>query len=67
MGLSFVSALEHLVVIATALSVTWGMTPLVRWAGKKWGIISRSGGRNVHEGEIPRIGGVAIFWDFWRQ
>lgn len=58
------SVLEHVVVIATALAVTWITTPLVRWLGTRWGIVSRAGGRHVHEGSVPRIGGVALFAGF---
>jgi len=59
-----VSVLEHAVVLATALAVTWITTPVVRWLGRRWDITSRAGGRHVHEGSVPRIGGVALFAGF---
>lgn len=55
---------EHLVVVGTALAVTWAVTPLVRIVGQRWGIVSHAGGRHVHTGSIPRIGGVAMFAGF---
>jgi UDP-GlcNAc:undecaprenyl-phosphate GlcNAc-1-phosphate transferase len=55
---------EHFAVIGTALVVTWAFTPLVRLVGRRLGIVSRPGGRHVHQGAIPRIGGVAIFAGF---
>lgn len=55
---------QHFVVIAVALVVTWASTPLVRLAGRRWGIVAHPGGRHVHKGAIPRIGGVAMFVGF---
>ncbi|MDP2299550.1 MAG: MraY family glycosyltransferase [Coriobacteriia bacterium] len=55
---------EHLAVLVTALVVTWAATPLVRLVGLRWGIVSHPGGRHVHQGAIPRIGGVAMFAGF---
>lgn len=54
----------HLVVVGAALGVTLLVTPLVRLVGIRWGIVSHAGGRHVHTGAIPRIGGVAIFAGF---
>lgn len=56
--------LQHLVVILTALGVTLAVTPLVRLVGSRLGIVAHSGGRNVHKGSVPRIGGAAIFTGF---
>ena len=54
----------HLVVIGTALGVTLLVTPIVRLVGVRWGIVSHAGGRHVHSGAIPRIGGAAMFAGF---
>ena len=54
----------HVAVIATALAVTLVATPLVRLVGARWGIVAHSGGRHVHQGAIPRIGGAAMFAGF---
>ena len=51
----------HLAVIGTALVVTLVLTPLARTVGLRWGIVAHPGGRSVHTGAIPRIGGVAMF------
>ena len=56
------SVLEHVVVVATALGVAWAVTPVVRLAGMRWGIVAHSGGRHVHEGAIPRTGGIAMYF-----
>lgn len=47
--------------IALAAAVTVLVTPLVRRLGLRVGAVARPGGRNVHEGLIPRVGGIAIF------
>lgn len=53
--------LRNLAVILTALATTLAVTPLVRLVGERWGIVSKPGGRHVHHGAVPRIGGVAMF------
>ncbi len=52
---------HYALLIAVAASVTLAVTPFVRRLGLVAGAVAKPGGRNVHEGEIPRIGGVAIF------
>lgn len=47
--------------VGVAAVVALLMTPLVSRLGLKYGIVARPGGRNVHEGLVPRIGGVGIF------
>ncbi len=56
--------LQHLIVVAAALVTTWACTPVVRLIGKRLGIVAHSGGRHIHKGAIPRIGGVAMFIGF---
>lgn len=56
--------LQHAIVILTALAVTLGVTPLARLVGSRLGIVSHAGGRHVHTGAVPRIGGIAIFSGF---
>lgn len=53
--------LHYLLLICVAAVVTLVTTPLVRTIGIRTGAVARPGGRNVHEGLIPRIGGIAIF------
>lgn len=58
------SLVPHAVVFGVALLVTLLVTPVARLAGARLGIVSRPGGRNVHQGSIPRVGGVALFVGF---
>ncbi len=55
------SWVEHAIVLAVAAGVTLAMTPVARLVGLRWGIVSHAGGRHVHQGSIPRIGGVGMF------
>ena len=48
--------------IALAVSVT--LTPLVRKLARDVGAIDQPGGRRVHRGAIPRLGGIAIALGF---
>lgn len=57
-------ALQHFIVIAAALAATWACTPLVRLMGTRLGIVAHPGGRHVHKGVVPRIGGIAMFAGF---
>lgn len=59
-----VNLLEHGAVIGAALIVTWAVTPLVRLVGGRLGVVAHAGGRHVHTGSIPRVGGVAMFVGF---
>jgi UDP-GlcNAc:undecaprenyl-phosphate GlcNAc-1-phosphate transferase len=52
---------QHLVVAASALVVVLATTPLARSLGARAGLVSRPGGRHVHERAVPRTGGVALF------
>ncbi len=56
--------LQYGVVIGAALATTLALTPLVRLVGTRWGIVAHPGGRHVHTGVVPRIGGVAMFIGF---
>jgi len=56
-----VSMLPHIAVVATALIVTWAVTPVVRTLAARSGVVAKPGGRNIHQGAIPRLGGVAMF------
>ncbi|TDB38760.1 MAG: undecaprenyl/decaprenyl-phosphate alpha-N-acetylglucosaminyl 1-phosphate transferase [Actinobacteria bacterium] len=55
---------QYAVVALVAALTTLALTPVVRIVGIRWGIVSHPGGRHVHKGVIPRIGGVAMFLGF---
>lgn len=55
------SVRHYLFVIGLAALATLLITPVVRRLGIRWGVVAMPGGRNVHEGLVPRIGGVAIY------
>lgn len=44
-----------------ALALGLILTPLAGWFGRAVGAVDRPGGRRVHDGVIPRTGGLAIF------
>ena len=48
-------------VTAVAAVATLLVTPLVRWIALRFKIVARPGGRNVHEGLVPRIGGLSLY------
>jgi UDP-GlcNAc:undecaprenyl-phosphate GlcNAc-1-phosphate transferase len=56
--------LQYAIVALVAALTTLALTPVVRVIGIRWGIVSHPGGRHVHKGVIPRIGGVAMFIGF---
>lgn len=56
--------LQYGAVIGAALATTVALTPLIRLVGLRWGIVAHPGGRHVHTGVVPRIGGVAMFFGF---
>ena len=47
-----------LMVVAAALTVL--LTPLVRWACLRWGIVPKLRSRDIQSTPIPRLGGIAI-------
>jgi UDP-GlcNAc:undecaprenyl-phosphate/decaprenyl-phosphate GlcNAc-1-phosphate transferase len=53
---------EYVLTLLVAAAVTYLMTPLVRWVAVKVGAVIPVRDRDVHNGLIPRMGGVAIFF-----
>ncbi|MFQ5611006.1 MAG: glycosyltransferase family 4 protein [Anaerolineae bacterium] len=49
---------------ATAFLLTFILTPLTAWLGRRLGWVDRPGGRRSHRGTISRLGGVALFAGF---
>ena len=50
--------------IAVAAAVTFALTPVVRRASLRLGLVDRPDDRKVHTNAVPRLGGVAIFGGF---
>lgn len=55
---------SFLLVFALALAVSAGLTPVAQRLGRWLGIADRPGGRRQHQGEVSRLGGVAMFIGF---
>lgn len=58
------SPTQYVVLILVAAGVTFLLTPYVRDHTVRRGLVDRPGGRKVHEKEISRLGGIAIFGGF---
>ncbi len=55
---------QYALVFITALGLAALLTPLAGRLGRRLGIVDRPGGRRGHKGEVPRLGGVALFVSF---
>ncbi len=55
---------QYLFIFALSLILALVFTPLAGRLGHRLGIVDRPGGRRTHEGQIPRLGGVALFLAF---
>ncbi|MBA4370072.1 MAG: undecaprenyl-phosphate alpha-N-acetylglucosaminyl 1-phosphate transferase [Coriobacteriaceae bacterium] len=55
---------QYALLLGIAGAVTLLLTPAVRVLARRVGAVAVPGGRHVHEGEIPRFGGVAMFAGF---
>jgi UDP-GlcNAc:undecaprenyl-phosphate GlcNAc-1-phosphate transferase len=51
----------YFIVFGACLSAALLLTPLIRRLSLRWGVVARPGGRRLHEGVIPKLGGLAIF------
>ena len=49
---------------AVAFVVALVVTPLAGRLGKRWGIVALPGPRRVHQGIIPRLGGIGLYVGF---
>nr|HID12492.1 undecaprenyl/decaprenyl-phosphate alpha-N-acetylglucosaminyl 1-phosphate transferase [Anaerolineae bacterium] len=55
---------QYLLVFIASLSLAALLTPLAGRLGHRLGIVDRPGGRRGHRGEVPRLGGIAVFLAF---
>jgi UDP-GlcNAc:undecaprenyl-phosphate GlcNAc-1-phosphate transferase len=51
-------------VFGTGLVMALAGTPLAAALGRRWGLVDRPGPRRLHEGTIPRTGGIALYVAF---
>ncbi len=51
-------------VFVIGLVVSAVLAPVARWLGQRLGLADRPGGRRQHQGEISRLGGIALFAGF---
>ncbi len=56
--------LKYPIVFFTGLSVTYLITPILRFYSAKLGILDNPGERRIHDTPIPRSGGIAVFCGF---
>jgi UDP-GlcNAc:undecaprenyl-phosphate GlcNAc-1-phosphate transferase len=56
--------LQYVLVFLTSLVLSALLTPLAGLLGRRLGIVDRPGGRRVHTGEVPRLGGIPLFLGF---
>ena len=54
----------YLLILASALVLAVGSTPLVRRVAVRLGIVDRPNARKIHIGPVPLLGGVAIYGSF---
>ena len=52
--------IQYLLAAIGACAVALAVTPLAGCLGRRLGIVDRPGGRRVHTGAVPRLGGIAI-------
>jgi UDP-GlcNAc:undecaprenyl-phosphate GlcNAc-1-phosphate transferase len=55
---------QYLLTFIISLALSALLAPLAGRLGCRLGIVDRPGGRRAHRGEIPRLGGVALFIPF---
>jgi UDP-GlcNAc:undecaprenyl-phosphate GlcNAc-1-phosphate transferase len=55
------NAAIYFLVFATTLIAALLLTPAIRRLSLRWGVVAKPGGRRLHEGVIPKLGGLAIF------
>ncbi len=56
--------MTYVIVFLTAFFLALLATPFSGWLGRRLQLTDRPGGRRAHQGEVPRIGGVALFIGF---
>lgn len=52
------------IVLAVAFALSFALTPLAAWLGRRWGLADSPGGRRRHAGVVARTGGMALYLAF---
>jgi UDP-GlcNAc:undecaprenyl-phosphate/decaprenyl-phosphate GlcNAc-1-phosphate transferase len=55
------SSLSFIITFAASLAVSTLLMPLILYVSRRYGWFDPTDHRKIHDGEIPRLGGVAIF------
>ena len=56
--------MTYLFTALTAFGLTLIFSPFTIWLGCRLGLTDRPGGRRAHQGEVSRLGGIALFAGF---
>jgi len=56
--------LSYVTVFVVAAVSAAVLTPVAARLGRRLGLVDRPGGRRAHKGEVPRLGGVGLFFPF---
>jgi UDP-GlcNAc:undecaprenyl-phosphate GlcNAc-1-phosphate transferase len=56
--------MPFIIVFTVSFILALGLTPLSAWIGRRLRAVDRRGGRRVHAGDVPRMGGIALFGGF---
>ena len=56
--------MQYLLVLVVSGALAAALTPLAGRLGRRLQIVDRPGGRRGHKGEVPRLGGIAVFVPF---
>jgi UDP-GlcNAc:undecaprenyl-phosphate GlcNAc-1-phosphate transferase len=54
----------YIIVFISAFILALLTTPLTVVLGRRWRLTDQPGGRRMHHGEVPRLGGIALFTGF---
>jgi UDP-GlcNAc:undecaprenyl-phosphate GlcNAc-1-phosphate transferase len=58
------TGMMYAIVFVLAFGLTLVVTPLSAVLGRRLGLVDHPGGRRTHLGDIPRLGGIALFAGF---
>jgi len=50
----------YLAIFTAVWLAAFGLTPWAQRLSRRWGIVARPGGRRLHQGDIPKLGGLPL-------